>query len=120
MEMEMNPETTFEFDLLSKNNIDRAENAINSDKLQPIENNYKLSISYQYYDDAEIGYKEMIKESTPVTSYFRFAGNGYGYQSYGFYKAKNGNVYILDTSMEHINGVFIPDKNIDCFKNIIV
>ncbi len=115
----MNPETTFEFDILSQANIERAEEAINT-KLQPIENNYKLSISYQYYDIAEICYKEIIKETSPVTSYTRFASNGYGYQSYGFYKARDGKIYIIETFIENINGVYIPDKNIECLKDIIV
>lgn len=119
MEMEMNPKNTFEFDMLSEANIERAEEAIMT-KLNTIDDNYKLSISYQYYDIAEICYKEIIKETTPITSYISFASNGCGYQNYGFYKARDGKIYIIETSMEHINGVFIPDKNIDCFKDIIV
>ena len=114
----MTSERIIELDNLSERNIERAEEAIKQ-KLNPIDKNYILSISNQYYDNAKICYKRMIKLTTPVTSYVRFAANGYGYQSYGFYKAKNGNVYIIDTFMEDINGVYIPNKNIDFLRNII-
>ena len=120
MEMEMNSETTIEFDQLSQYNIERVEEALKSDKLQDIDKNYYLSISCQYYDDAEFCYKEMIKESTPVTSYLRFAANGYGFQTYGFYKARDGKVYIVDTYLENIQKIFVPDKNIQCLENVIV
>lgn len=109
-----------QFNELSQENINIVENAIISDKLQPIENNYNLSISFSDYDFAQIGYKEFIKETTPNTSYFIFGGNAYGMQAYGLYKSKDGNIYIIDSFLGEIKRVFIPNKNIDCYKNIII
>lgn len=106
---------SIEFNKLSQENINIVENAIISDKLQSIENNYNLSISFRDYDFAKIGYKEFIKQTTPKTSYFIFGGNAYGMQSYGLYKSKDGNIYIIDSFLGEIKRVFIPNKNIDCF-----
>ena len=113
------PIIDIEFDILSEEHIRRAEDAINSDLLQPIENNYMLSISYQHYNLAELGYKKMIKHNTPNTSYFIFGGNAYGMQSYGLYKALDSKIYIIDSYMGQIQKIFIPHQNIDCFRNII-
>jgi hypothetical protein len=104
---------------LSNENIVLAEEAILSDKLKPISKNYMLSISLEYYELAKLGYLEMIQEETPVTSYMKFAFNGGGMQCYGFYKAKNGTVYVIDSFMNNISGVYIPDKNMDCLRDIV-
>jgi hypothetical protein len=109
---------TFEFNKLSQKNIELAEKAICSDKLQSIENNNLLSISFRDYYFAELGYKEIIKDTTPNTSYFLFGGNAYGMRSYGLYKSLQGKIYIIDSYMESIQRVFIPNKNIDCFKHL--
>jgi len=103
---------------LSDNNIIKAEEAINSDKLQPIENNNMLSISYQYYEFAEKAYEEIIKDTTPCTSYIRFAENCYGFKVYGFYKSKNNKIYIIDSYIEDIQRVFIPDYTMKFIKNL--
>jgi hypothetical protein len=115
----MSNKTEFEFNNLSNYNIQIAEEAIKSDKLYPIENNHLLSISCQDYYLAELAYKEMIKDTTQNTSYFIFGGNAYGMQAFGFYKSIDGKIYIIDSWMGNIQRVFIPDKNIDCFKHII-
>ncbi len=115
----MESKNKVEFSNLSQYNIEMVEKAIKSDKLLSNEMNKNISISYQYYDLAELSYKEMIKEETPATSYCRFASNAYGYQVYGFYKAIDGTIYIVDTYMENINNLYIPDKNIDCLKHIL-
>lgn len=116
----MDNQINIEFNELSHYNVQRAENAINSDKLQPVENNYMLSISCQYYPEAEMYYKEILKETTPVTSYIRFASNGYGFQTYGFYKGRDKKIYIIDTYLEDIQKVFVPDKNIECLEKCII
>lgn len=116
----MSVESTLQFRNLSQHNINRVEDAIKSSKLQPIEKNFNLSISYQYYDLASTSYKEMLKQETHVTNYCQFAANGMGYQSYGFYKSIDGNIYIVDTFLEEINNIYIPDKNIDCLKHFFI
>jgi hypothetical protein len=119
MSFETKIQFTLEFDELSDENILIAEEAIRSDKLYPIENNHMLSISCQDYYLAELGYKEMIKETTQNTSYFIFGGNACGMQAFGLYKSREGKIYIIDSWLGEIQRVFIPDKNIDCFKHII-
>lgn len=117
--MKMNPRTTIEFDKLSLSNIDKVEEALQTDKLQSIEDNYKVSISFQYFAFAKLGYTEMLKETTKVTSYLQFAFNAGGMRTYGFYKAKNSKIYIIDSWLGDIENIFIPDKNIECFMDII-
>ena len=109
----------FLFNTLSNVNILRAENAIKSDKLQPIEHNYKMSLSYQYYDEVQTIYKEFVKDSTLPSSYFIFGGNAGGMQVFGLYKSIDGKIYIIDSYMNEIKNVFIPDKNMDWFTDII-
>ena len=115
----MSDNFTIQFNNLTQRNIELAEDAICSDILQTIDNNHILSISCRDYELAQLGYKEIIKDTTPNMSYFIFGGNAFGMQSYGLYKSREGKIYIIDSFMENIQRVFIPDKNIDCFKNII-
>lgn len=39
--------------------------------------------------------------------------------SFGFYKASNGQIYIIEAWMNEIVKVYIPSKNIACVKNLI-
>lgn len=114
----MSHKTEFTFNNLSRQNIELAEQAIKSDKLMPIEKNDMLSISYRDYEKAELAYKNITKETTPVTSYSIFGGNALGMQSFGLYKARNNKIYIIDAYLGEIRRVFVPDKNIDCFKDL--
>lgn len=107
-----------ELTTLTQNNINKAEHAIKT-KLIDIEKNYTLSISIQYYNCAIYGYKLMVKDDTPVTSYCMFAFNAGGMQTYGFYKSINGKIYIIDSFLGDIDSVYIPYKNIDCLNSIL-
>ncbi len=109
----MSSESIVHFRQLSDSAIEEVEQALKSDKLKSVHDKCYLSVSLQYYNLAELSYKEIIDEKTPVTSYCQFASNGYGFQSYGFYKAKDGNVYIIDSFTQDINAIYIPNKNID-------
>jgi hypothetical protein len=72
------------------------------------------SISYRYYPDARFIYNEI--KTAPINSYELFASNGMGYQSYGFYKASNEKMYIIEASMESVSYIYeIGDK----FKDMI-
>lgn len=119
MDIEILPEEIF---VMVEEHIDMTEDIILNDKVYSINKNYMLNcnISLEYYDMAKEGYKEMIKEETLVTTYMNFAYNAGGMQCYGFYKAKNGKVYIIDSFINNIRGIFIPDKNIDCLRDVIV
>lgn len=101
---------------LSKKYIDKIEDAILSKKLiadgldQP-------NISFKYYENAEIEWNYI--KNADVNSYSQFASNGCGMIQYGYYKAKNGKIYIIETFLNEIVQVYVASKNIDCLKDII-
>jgi hypothetical protein len=101
---------------LSEEYINAAEQAILSDKLVPKDTSTP-SISYQYYDDAENEWK--LIQNDNINSYRQFASNGMGMTSYGFYKANNGKIYIIEAFLNKISKIYLPSKRIDCLRNII-
>jgi len=103
---------------LSQHNIDLVENWLLSDKFLNQNNHIVPSISYNDYDLAEEYYKEIRQPDIPINSYYLFASNAYGYTSYGFYKASNGKIYIVEAFMNEIKNVYIPSSNIDCLKKV--
>lgn len=76
---------------LSKTYIEIAENFIASTKPN---DNYP-AISECDREQTIDCWIEINKEETPVTSYLQFADASLGMVSYGYYKAQNGNIYIL-------------------------
>ena len=74
-------------------------------------------ISYRDYDEAENGWN--IIKNSEKNHYIQFASNGFGYQSYGFYKANNEKIYIIEAWMNNITKVYIPSKKWDCLQNVI-
>lgn len=101
--------------ILSQSNIDAAEKAIMSDML--VTDGSVPSISMEYYENAENEWRN-IQDDT-MFSYRLFASNAYGMQSYGFYKANDGKIYIIDAWMNEIRRIYIPSDKIDCLKNLI-
>ena len=94
--------------------IDITEEAI----ISHINNTDNLpAISYRDYEEAENGWN--IIKNSEKNHYIQFASNGYGCQSYGFYKANNGKIYIIEAYMNEITKVYIPSKKWDCLQNII-
>ena len=75
------------------------------------------AISYRDYEEAETGWN--IIKNSEKNHYIQFASNGFGYQSYGFYKANNGKIYIIAAWMNEISKVYIPSKKWDCLQNVI-
>lgn len=104
---------------LSENYIIMVEEALLTNKLVPDDCSRQPSISYQYYDDAEECWEWINKDDTPLTSYKIFASNSYGFTTYGFYKSKSGNIYIIEAYVNNISHIYIPSKNIDCLKDIL-
>ena len=96
--------------------IDITEEAILS-KLMPKETDKIPAISYRDYEDAENGWN-LIKNSEN-NHYIQFASNGFGMSSYGFYKANNGEIYIIEAWVNEITRVYIPSKRWDCLQNVI-
>jgi hypothetical protein len=75
------------------------------------------AISYSDYEGAENGWN--IIKNSEKNNYIQFASNAFGFQSYGFYKANNGKIYIIRAYMNEISNVYIPSKKWDCLHNVI-
>ena len=88
---------------LNESYIKMAEDAIMANNFSDIN---AISISYQYYYDAKLGYDTIL--NSPPTSYVRFAENAMGMQVYGYYKARNNQVYIINSFMNEIQTIYIP------------
>jgi hypothetical protein len=102
---------------LSQGLIDITEDAILSDKLMQEDTKNVPAISYRDYEDAECGWKAIKKSENNY--YIQFASNGGGMSSYGFYKANNGGIYIIEAWANEITKVYIPSKKWDCLQNVI-
>jgi hypothetical protein len=93
--------------MLNQANINIVEEVIanaNNDKFITNDNTKFPSISYQYYDEANYAYDLM--KTAPINSYELFASNGMGYQSYGFYKASNEQIYIIEANLNTLAYVY--------------
>lgn len=97
--------------------IIEAEEAILSDKLMPKDFDNLPAISYKDYEDAEYGWNLINKSDKNF--YIQFASNGAGYTSYGFYKANNGEIYIIEAWVNKIQKIYIPTKKWDCLEKFI-
>ena len=100
----------------SQQMIDITEQAI-SEKLMPKDTENVPAISYRDYEDAESGWNMIT--NAEKNYYIQFASNGFGYQSYGFYKANDGEIYIIEAWMNEITKGYIPSKKWDCLQNVI-
>jgi len=99
---------------LNEELIITAEEAILSDLLRS-EN--EICISCRYYKYAAETWK-LIKNSEK-NSYEYFASESNGMTSYGFYKANNGQIYIIEARMNDITSVYLASKNISFLKRVI-
>lgn len=99
--------------------IELIEQEILSGKLITDCNDDNLSISYKYYERAESKWKLITQEDAPIHSYHLFAENAYGMTSYGFYKAKNGKIYIIVAYIDNITQIYIPSKKCHFLQNLI-
>lgn len=97
--------------------IDETEAAILSKKLMPNDYDNLPAISYRDYDDAEYGWNLINKSDKNY--YIQFASNGGGMTSYGFYKANNGQIYIIEAWINKITKIYIPNKKWDCLEKLI-
>ena len=97
--------------------IDITEEAILSDKLMSKDTDNVPAISFRDYEDAENGWN-FIKNSEK-NYYIQFASNGFGMSSYGFYKANNGKIYIIEAWVNQITRVYIPSKDWNCLQHLI-
>lgn len=101
---------------LSQQNIDLVENFLKTEKFLNQNRDIVPSISYKHYDLAEEYYNEITQPNVPINTYYLFASNAYGYTSYGFYKASNKKIYIIEAFMNEITNVYIPSSKFHCLK----
>lgn len=89
---------------LSESNIELAENFISCNKLKT--NRPALSIA-----DIEFGIEcyQKILSSSP-TSYMLFGSNAFGMTSYGLYKTRSGQVYVIEAFCNSIVGYHTPES----------
>lgn len=87
---------------LSEKNIELAEKFI-------LENSAKTIGAALSICDIEYG-KMCIKDikNMPPTSYVLFGSNAFGYSSYGFYKAKNEQIYVIEAFCNDIVAHYDP------------
>jgi hypothetical protein len=102
---------------LSQNLIDIVEEAILSNKIMEMDTDNVPAISYRDYEDAETGWN--IIKNSENNFYKQFASNGFGMSSYGFYKANNGNIYIIEAWVNELTKIYIPSKKWDCLQKFI-
>ena len=85
--------------------------------LVPKDHYLEPSISYEYYDDAEEAWN-LIKNSEK-NYYKQFASNGAEMTSYGFYKANDGQIYIIEVCINEIRKIYFATNKIYCLNHII-
>jgi hypothetical protein len=102
---------------ISQQLIDNIETSILSNKLMPKDSDNLPTISFRDYEEAKIGWN--IMKEAYKNDYFLFASNSQGMTSYGFYKANNGDIYIIEAFVGEIQKIYIPSKKWDCLKNLI-
>lgn len=87
--------------------IHMAEDAIANHMFSDIND---LCISCHHYTNARDAYT-IIKSATK-NSYIRFAENAMGMRVYGYYKANDENIYIIDSFMNNIDAVYVADDEL--------
>ncbi len=89
---------------LSESNIELAENFISCNQL-------KTNIPALSICDVEFGIEcyQQILSSSP-TSYIQFGSNAYGMSSYGLYKTRSNQVYVIEAFCNNIIGYFNPES----------
>ena len=92
----------------SQKMIDSCEAAILSDKLMPKDYDNLPAISYSDYKSTKVGWK-FINEADK-NYYMQFASNASGFTSYGFYKANDGKIYIIEAYINEISRIYTPTK----------
>lgn len=87
---------------LSNENIELAEEFIKTNKC----NTLSPCLSISDVANAIIEYSNII--NLPPTSYIYIGSNSYGMTSYGFYKTRNNNIYIIEAFINNINTYYDP------------
>jgi hypothetical protein len=81
-------------------------------------NNEYPAITYYDREQAIDDWNTINSPETTTSSYFRFAENAFGMVVYGFYKAKNGKIYIINSYCNKIQCYYNIDSNWTFITNI--
>ena len=63
--------------------------------------------------------KWILIQDDKINSYHQFASNGYGMQSFGFYKANNGKIYIIDAFMNDIRKIYLVTEDCHFVRDLV-
>jgi len=94
---------------LSQSNIELLENFITTN--EPYSSDLLPAISECYRDDAIKDWKTINEPNTPVSSYLQFASAGAGMTSYGFYKTKDGRIFLVSAWCNNLNSYYNVNSN---------
>jgi hypothetical protein len=103
---------------LLKKYIDAAEEAILSDSNNTDYSSLNCQISLDDYDC--LREKWVLIQDDEINSYHQFASNGCGMHSFGFYKANNGKIYIIDGFLNEIRNVYIVTKKFQFISDLLL
>jgi hypothetical protein len=94
---------------LSQSNIELLENFIATN--EPYSSDLLPAISEYYRDDAIKDWKTINDPNTPITSYLQFASAALGMTSYGFYKTKDGRIFLVSAWCNDLNSYYHVNSN---------
>ena len=102
---------------LSQRHVAEAEKAILSDINTSDSFPINCSISLEDYEC--LREKWILIQDDEINSYHQFASNANGTQSFGFYKANNGQFYIIEAFINDIRKVYSVTKNCHFIRDLI-
>lgn len=91
---------------LSEQNIEQVENFIASHK----PNNSICPSNSDKYSAIE-EWKKISDPNTPNTFYSQFGSNSFGMTSYGFYKSRSGELYVITAFINEVTSYFKVDDS---------
>lgn len=102
---------------ISQTYIVEAEKAILSDINTSDSFPINCSISMEHHEC--LREKWILIQDDEINSYHQFASNGYGMQSFGFYKANNGKIYIIDAFMNDIRKIYLVTEDCHFVRDLV-
>lgn len=94
---------------LSEENIQLLENFIATN--QPLSSNFLPCISEKFREDAIRDWKSINDPETLPTTYLQFADSANGMTSYGFYKTRDGQIFLITAFCCKLTSYYNLDNN---------
>jgi hypothetical protein len=88
---------------LSDSNIELVENFISCNQLKT----YTPGISVLDVSNGQTCYQEIL--ASPPTSYMQFGSNAFGMTSYGLYKTRSNQIYVIEAFCNNISCYYTPE-----------